>query len=130
MLLATFTSPGPVLIQLGPFSLRWYGLLIATAVLFGLLLKPLLAWRMLADEVAAVETALAESLDTRGFHPTAPRRSRHPLDLGLWDGMVLVGGGLGLATLVGLRLLFFLYRWEIYYVPTLRPVYHWVRLYL
>jgi phosphatidylglycerol:prolipoprotein diacylglycerol transferase len=38
MLLATFTSPGPVLIQLGPFSLRWYGLLIAAAVLLGLLL--------------------------------------------------------------------------------------------
>jgi phosphatidylglycerol:prolipoprotein diacylglycerol transferase len=38
MLLATFTSPGPVLLQLGPFSLRWYGLLIATAVLLGLLL--------------------------------------------------------------------------------------------
>jgi len=38
MLLATFTSPGPVLVQLGPFSLRWYGLLIATAVLLGLLL--------------------------------------------------------------------------------------------
>lgn len=38
MLLATFTSPGPVLVQLGPFSLRWYGLLIASAVLLGLLL--------------------------------------------------------------------------------------------
>ncbi len=38
MLLAAFTSPGPVLVQLGPFSLRWYGLLIATAVLLGLLL--------------------------------------------------------------------------------------------
>lgn len=38
MLLATFTSPGPLLFQLGPFSLRWYGLLIATAVLLGLLL--------------------------------------------------------------------------------------------
>lgn len=38
MLLATFTSPGPVLFQLGPFALRWYGLLIATAVLLGLLL--------------------------------------------------------------------------------------------
>jgi phosphatidylglycerol:prolipoprotein diacylglycerol transferase len=38
MLLAAFASPGPVLVQLGPFSLRWYGLLIATAVLLGLLL--------------------------------------------------------------------------------------------
>ncbi|PTT87298.1 cobalamin biosynthesis protein CobD [Pelomonas sp. HMWF004] len=37
--------------------------LAAAAVLLGLLLKPLLAWRMLAEEALAVETALAESLD-------------------------------------------------------------------
>ncbi|WP_458232178.1 adenosylcobinamide-phosphate synthase CbiB [Roseateles sp. P5_E8] len=36
--------------------------LLATALLLGLLLKPLLAWRMLADEAMAVETALNESL--------------------------------------------------------------------
>ncbi|MGA0253488.1 MAG: prolipoprotein diacylglyceryl transferase family protein, partial [Vulcanococcus sp.] len=35
---AVFTSPGPLLFQLGPFSLRWYGLLIAIAVLCGLAL--------------------------------------------------------------------------------------------
>ena len=33
------------------------------ALALGVLLKPLLAWRMLGDEVAAVEAALAESLD-------------------------------------------------------------------
>jgi len=33
---AVFTSPGPLLFQLGPFALRWYGLLIALAVLAGL----------------------------------------------------------------------------------------------
>ncbi|MFM7314455.1 MAG: prolipoprotein diacylglyceryl transferase [Cyanobium sp.] len=49
MLLATFTSPGPVLVQLGPFSLRWYGLLIATAVLFGLLLAMRLGRRRGVD---------------------------------------------------------------------------------
>ncbi|MEY2643895.1 MAG: hypothetical protein RLZZ589_1196 [Cyanobacteriota bacterium] len=38
MPIALFTSPGPLLFQLGPFSLRWYGLLIAVAVLLGLLL--------------------------------------------------------------------------------------------
>lgn len=31
-----FTSPGPLVFQLGPFALRWYGLLIALAVLLGL----------------------------------------------------------------------------------------------
>jgi len=39
----------------------WPGLLLC-AWLMGLLLKPLLAWRMLSDEVGAVEAALAESL--------------------------------------------------------------------
>ena len=36
--------------------------LLLCAALLGLLLKPLLAWRMLREEVAAVEAALAESL--------------------------------------------------------------------
>jgi adenosylcobinamide-phosphate synthase len=40
----------------------WPGLL-GCALALGLLLKPLLAWRMLADEVWAVEAALAVSLD-------------------------------------------------------------------
>ncbi|QIM52304.1 adenosylcobinamide-phosphate synthase CbiB [Hydrogenophaga crocea] len=35
----------------------------AQVLLLGLLLKPLLAWRMLRDEVAAVEAALGQSLD-------------------------------------------------------------------
>lgn len=37
--------------------------LLLAALLIGLPLKPLLAWRMLADEVQAVEAALAQSLD-------------------------------------------------------------------
>ena len=36
-------SPGPELFQLGPFSLRWYGLLIALSVLLGLNLSSELA---------------------------------------------------------------------------------------
>ena len=40
-------------------ALPWW----AGALLAGLLLKPLLAWRMLRDEALAVETALAVSLD-------------------------------------------------------------------
>lgn len=51
---------GWVLLALQPWAspLR----LMGAAVLLGLLLKPLLAWRMLADEAMAVETALGESL--------------------------------------------------------------------
>ncbi|WP_298232887.1 CobD/CbiB family cobalamin biosynthesis protein, partial [uncultured Azohydromonas sp.] len=40
-------------------TLPWWG----AALLLGLLLKPLLSWRMLRDEVTAVESALERSLD-------------------------------------------------------------------
>jgi len=40
-----FTSPGPILIHLGPLQLRWYGLLIASAVLLGTTLSQALAKR-------------------------------------------------------------------------------------
>ncbi len=54
-------AEGGVLLALQPWAspLR----LVGAALLIGLLLKPLLAWRMLAEEALAVETALAESLD-------------------------------------------------------------------
>jgi phosphatidylglycerol---prolipoprotein diacylglyceryl transferase len=40
-----FTSPGPILFKLGPITIRWYGLLIATAVLIGVTLSQYLAKR-------------------------------------------------------------------------------------
>ena len=40
-----FTSPGPILFQLGPLTIRWYGLLIASAVLIGVTLSGYLARR-------------------------------------------------------------------------------------
>jgi adenosylcobinamide-phosphate synthase len=52
---------GWVLNTLQPWAAPWR--LMAAAAVMGLLLKPLLAWRMLADEALAVETALAQSLD-------------------------------------------------------------------
>ncbi len=42
---------------------HWPWTLLAQALLLGVLLKPLLAWRMLCDEVAAVESALATGLE-------------------------------------------------------------------
>ncbi|MBB4845787.1 adenosylcobinamide-phosphate synthase [Paucibacter oligotrophus] len=50
-----------LILGLAPWS-AWPRLLLCAALL-GLLLKPLLAWRMLADEVLAVEQALQESLE-------------------------------------------------------------------
>ena len=42
---AQFTSPGPMLLEWGPFSIRWYGFLIASAVLLGVTLAQWLANR-------------------------------------------------------------------------------------
>jgi len=44
-----FTSPGPILIELGPIAIRWYGLLIASAVLIGVTLSQYLAKRRNVD---------------------------------------------------------------------------------
>ncbi len=38
-----FQSPGPILVELGPITIRWYGLLIASAVIIGLFLSQYLA---------------------------------------------------------------------------------------
>jgi len=38
-----FTSPGPIILNIGPISIRWYGLLIASAVLLGVNLSQRLA---------------------------------------------------------------------------------------
>jgi len=38
-----FQSPGPILLELGPITIRWYGLLIASAVIIGLYLSQYLA---------------------------------------------------------------------------------------
>jgi phosphatidylglycerol:prolipoprotein diacylglycerol transferase len=40
-----FASPGPILFEFGPFAIRWYGLLIASAVLIGVSLSQDLAKR-------------------------------------------------------------------------------------
>jgi phosphatidylglycerol---prolipoprotein diacylglyceryl transferase len=48
-LLAEFASPGPIMIQIGSFTVRWYGFLIASAVLIGVTLSQYLAKRRHVD---------------------------------------------------------------------------------
>ncbi len=43
VLISSFSSPGPNIFSLGPFNIRWYGLLIAMSVLIGLNLSKKLA---------------------------------------------------------------------------------------
>ncbi len=40
-----FQSPGPIILEIGPIAIRWYGLLIASAVLIGVTLSQYLAKR-------------------------------------------------------------------------------------
>jgi phosphatidylglycerol:prolipoprotein diacylglycerol transferase len=49
---AVFTSPGPEILRIGPLMIRWYGVLIATAIVVGLLLSQRLArYRRVKPEV-------------------------------------------------------------------------------
>jgi phosphatidylglycerol:prolipoprotein diacylglycerol transferase len=48
-LLAQFASPGPIVINVGPITIRWYGLLIASAVLIGITLSQYLAKQRKVD---------------------------------------------------------------------------------
>jgi len=54
-----FTSPGPIIWQLGPFALRWYGLLIGISVLLGLNLSQFLAKKRQIDPNLIADLALA-----------------------------------------------------------------------
>ncbi len=57
-LLAIFTSPGPVLLHWGPLTIRWYGLLIASAVLIGINLSQYLAQRRRLDPTLISDLAV------------------------------------------------------------------------
>lgn len=59
--LAGYALESGLWLTLQPWAAPWR--LALAGLLLGVLLKPLLAWRMLADEVGAVEVALAQSLE-------------------------------------------------------------------
>src|SRR3990172_9431907 len=105
-----FTSPGPIALQIGPLSIRWYGLLIATAVLLGTSLAHREAIRRREDPdqllnvivlcvmAALVGARLYYVLFNWGYY--APRPSRI---LAVWErGLAIHGGILGgaLATVI------------------------------
>jgi len=101
MPLALFTSPGPLLFQLGPFSLRWYGLLIAIAVLMGLLLATRLGRQrgiepaLIADLLPIL--VLAAVVGARIYYVTFEWRQYQLnwLDaLAVWRGGIAIHGAL------------------------------------
>ena len=101
MPLALFTSPGPLLFQLGPFSLRWYGVLIALAVLLGLLLATRLG-RLRGIEPALIADllpilVLAAVVGARLYYVTFEWRQYQLnwLDaLAIWRGGIAIHGAL------------------------------------
>ncbi|MBK4728418.1 prolipoprotein diacylglyceryl transferase [Oxynema sp. CENA135] len=96
-----FTSPGPILFKLGPLTIRWYGLLIAMAVLIGFTLSQWLAKRrqvnpdILADltlylVLAAIPCA---RLYYVAFH--WPQYAANPLDIfAIWEGGIAIHGAI------------------------------------
>jgi phosphatidylglycerol:prolipoprotein diacylglycerol transferase len=99
--LATFTSPGPLVFQLGPFALRWYGLLIALAVLTGLALATRLAKArgiepsLIADLLPLL--VLGAVLGARAYYVALEWRqyASNPADaLAIWRGGIAIHGAL------------------------------------
>ena len=108
-----FASPGAVAFQIGPLAIRWYGLIIAAAVMLGTTLahreairrgqdpEPLLNVIFLAVLCALVGARLyyvAFNWDYYGAHPQKI--------LAIWEGGLAIHGGLlvgGLATVLFCR---------------------------
>ncbi|MBV2351618.1 prolipoprotein diacylglyceryl transferase [Synechococcus sp. HK05] len=115
MPLALFTSPGPLLFQLGPFSLRWYGLLIAVAVLLGLLLATRLGKQRSIDPALIADLlpilVLAAVIGARLYYVTFEWRQ---YQLNWLDAFAIWRGGIAIhGALIGGTLAVILYsRWR------------------
>ncbi len=100
-MLATFTSPGPLVFQLGPFSLRWYGLLIAIAVLAGLALATRLGRARGIEPVLIADLlpllVLGAVIGARIYYVALEWRqyANNPVDaLAIWRGGIAIHGAL------------------------------------
>ena len=102
MLLALqFQSPGPIFFELGPISLRWYGLLIATAVLVGVSLSQFLAKRRHLDPELIADLALwlvvAAIPSARLYYVLFnwPEYAQRPGDIiAIWKGGIAIHGAI------------------------------------
>src|SRR6184192_602156 len=115
------SSPGAIAFQLGPVVIRWYGILMATAIVAGLWLGHRQAkreglpaddiiscgqWAILAGLVGARLYEVAFNWDYYGRYPWKI--------VAVWEGGLAIHGGLILGPLVGAWLA---YRWRL---PVLR----------
>lgn len=96
-----FASPGPFVLQIGPLSIRWYGLLFATAVLLGTWLAQREAIRRGEDPeqllnaivfgvmVGLLGARLYYVLFNWGYYGQRPLKI-----LAVWEGGLAIHGGL------------------------------------
>ncbi len=116
-----FSSPGAIAIQVGPLVIRWYGVLMAAAIVVGLWLGHRQArreglpaddiiscaqWAILAGLVGARLYEVAFNWDYYGSNPAKI--------IAVWEGGLAIHGGLILGPLVGVWLA---RRWKL---PVLR----------
>ena len=106
-LLSTLSSPGPLVFQLGPLSLRWYGVLIATAVLLGLLLAMALGRRRGIDPALIADLlpvlVLGAVIGARSYYVALEWRQYQdhwPDVFAIWRGGIAIHGALLGGTLV------------------------------
>ncbi|MCX5968876.1 MAG: prolipoprotein diacylglyceryl transferase [Cyanobacteria bacterium] len=106
-LLSTLSSPGPLVFQLGPFALRWYGVLIATAVLLGLLLAMALGRRRGIDPALIADLlpllVLGAVIGARSYYVALEWRQYQAnwTDVfAIWRGGIAIHGALLGGTLV------------------------------
>ncbi|NQE36185.1 prolipoprotein diacylglyceryl transferase [Microcoleus asticus] len=96
-----FTSPGPIIFQLGPVAIRWYGLLIASAVLIGVSLSQYLAQKRRVNPELLGDLAIWLVL---GAIPCAriyyvafewPQYTQRPEDIiAIWKGGIAIHGAI------------------------------------
>lgn len=98
-LIGAFASPGPILLDWGPFSIRWYGLLIACAILIGVSLSRHLAQKrhvnpdLISD--LALWLVLAAIPSARLYYVLFqwPEYAQNPGDiLAIWKGGIAIHG--------------------------------------
>lgn len=96
-----FTSPGPILINIGPIAIRWYGLLIASAVLVGVSISQYLAKRRDVNPELISDLSIWLVI---GAIPAArlyyvlfqwPEYSQHPERIiAIWQGGIAIHGAI------------------------------------
>ncbi len=104
-------SPGAIAFQLGPITVRWYGILMATAILLGLWLahRQALAEKLPADALlrAAQWAIVAGLLGARAYEVVFnwDYYGQHPARiLAVWEGGLAIHGGLIVGPIVGAAL--------------------------